>query len=72
MDGAQEGDDNCSVADLDWLKQMQVVARALVAHQEMVHELGLRRPFRVQIPGEVSCCKRCSEVRESACETQLE
>ena len=71
VDCAQEGDNNCSVADLDWLKQVQVVVRTLVAHQEVVHKLRLGGPFRVQIPAEVCCSQRGSEVRKGAGKTQL-
>lgn len=71
MDGAQEGDNNCSIADLDWLEQVQVVVRTLMAHQEVVHKLRLGGPLRVQIPAEKGCSERGSKVRKGAGKTQL-
>lgn len=41
VNGAQEGDDHRAVADLDWLKLVEVMGCLLVADQDVVQELGL-------------------------------
>lgn len=71
MDGAQKGQYYGTIANLDRLEEVQIVRGILVAHQDVVEELRLGRPFRVHVPAQVDRRNRGSKVRQCAGKAQL-
>lgn len=53
MDRAEEGDDDGAVAELDGLEVGEELVRGPVGDHDAVEQLVVRRPRRVEVPGEV-------------------